>query len=73
METGVTLFSEDNFQRGSPSTYLFIVYDIQRSVHDLLPDVCVKIQYIPGHKNIGNEMTNRAAKDAHGNMELERV
>ena len=58
----------------SPSTYLYIVYDIQRPVHDLLPDVCVKIRYIPGHKNIiGNEMVDRAVKDAHGNMELERV
>ena len=48
---------------------------MQRTVHDLLPDVCVKIQYTPGHKNIiGNEMADGVAKDTHANMKkLKRV
>ena len=58
----------------SPSTYLFIVYDIQEIIHNLLPDICVRIQYVPGHEGItGNEVADGAAKEAHGNIELERA
>ena len=58
----------------APSTYLFIVYDIQEIIHNLLPVICVRIQHVPGHKGIhGNEVTDGAAKEAHGNVELERT
>ena len=58
----------------SLSTYLFIVYNIQEIIHNLLPHVCVRIQYVPGHEGIGgNEVADRATKEAHGNVELERA
>ena len=58
----------------SPSTYLFIVYDIQEIIHNLLSDICVRIQYVPGHKAIpGNEVADAAAREAHGDVELERA
>ena len=34
----------------SPSTYLFIVCDIQRIIHELLPEVYVRVQLVPDTK-----------------------
>ena len=62
------------FMDRSPSTYLFIVYDMHEIIHNLLSDICVRIQYVPGHKGItGNEVADGAAKEALDNIELERA
>lgn len=55
-------------------TYSEVVYNIQKLVVSLNSSFPVKIQYIPGHKNIkGNEMADSLAKEAHNNDQLNPI
>ena len=50
----------------SPTTHLYIAYYIQKLLFELSGIVDIKIQFIPGHKDIpGNESADQAATAAH--------
>jgi ribonuclease HI len=51
-----------------PTHYMYITYSIQKIIFELNKALIVKIQFIPGHKDIaGNEEADQGAKDAHNN------
>ena len=68
----------------SPSRYLFIVFDIQRIIHELSAvartprtsevGLYMRVQFVPGHKGIlGNVLADEAAKSDHGHVQLQRA
>jgi ribonuclease HI len=53
-------------QSYSPKHYTALCFKIHQSIHDLSQKFPVRIQYIPGHKDIeGNELADLAAKAGH--------
>lgn len=78
-KTGVVIYSDSQsgillLENTRPKTNIYMVYKIQSLLIELNRRFPVKIQYIPGHKNIkGNELADLAAKAGHNLESLTEI